>query len=240
MRPAERGDEYHPVARAETAYEDLIRKINGAAAHSYHFAPDATQVRTRVLDRLFELEQLDGFSTALIGAIGKLKGYFARIALVLHVATEHDSSVPGQPALGAPISRQLAEAAERVVMEFLLPHVFGLYDVVANGGKDRDTIRAIAGFILASDKNRLRPSDFTSGVRNIRYDPPQKIIEWAGRFCALGWITPEDETTAVPKAWVAIAGLREHFAERRRQVQAARAEAHAILQAGGTRRGPRS
>ena len=31
-----------------------------------------------------------GFSSALIGAIGKLKGYFARICLVLHVARQHD------------------------------------------------------------------------------------------------------------------------------------------------------
>ena len=31
-----------------------------------------------------------GFSSALIGAIGKLKGYFARICLVLHVAEQHD------------------------------------------------------------------------------------------------------------------------------------------------------
>ena len=31
-----------------------------------------------------------GFPPALIGAIGKLKGYFARICLVLHVARQHD------------------------------------------------------------------------------------------------------------------------------------------------------
>jgi hypothetical protein len=39
-----------------------------------------------------------------------------------------------------------------------------------------------------------------------------------------------------PKAWLVVPGLREHFAERRRQAEAARAEAHAILKAGGSRR----
>ena len=238
MRSAKRSDEDYHVTSSETAYGDLISRIQGTMAPcSYQFASDAMEVRTRVLDRLFELEQLDGFSSSLTGAIGKLKGYYARIALVLHAATEHDSLMRGQiPAIGAPIPRQVAEAAERVVMDFLLPHVFGLYDFVANGGKDRETIRAVAGFILGSDKDRLRPSDFTTGVRKLKGEPQHKIMEWAGRFCALGWLKPEDETAAVPKAWVVIPGLREHFAQRREQVRTARAAAHAILRAGGSRR----
>src|SRR5262249_53128143 len=99
-------------------------------------------------------------------------------------------------------------------------------------------LRAVAGFILASDKDRIRPSDFTQGVRNLRGQPQQKIIEWAGRFCALGWLRPEDETSPAPKAWLIVPGLREHFADRREQVKAARAAAHQILRAGGTRRRP--
>src|SRR5262249_27912837 len=160
----------------------LINRIQGAMPpRSYQFASDAMEVRTRVLDRLYELEQLDGFSSSLVGAIGKLRGYYGRIALVLHSATEQDNPMQGTTqAIGAAIPRQVAEAAERVVIDFLLPHVFGLYDVVANGGKDRDTVRALAGFVLSFDKDRLRPSDFTSGVRNLRGQPQQKIIEWAG------------------------------------------------------------
>jgi hypothetical protein len=192
-----------------------------------------------VLDRLFELEQLEGFPGSLIGAIGKLKGYYGRLALVLHVSAEHDSKIRRQASyIGAPISCQVAEAAERILMEFVLRHVFGLYDVIANGGKDRDMVRAVAGFILAFDKDRLRPSDFTTGVRNLRGEPQHKIMEWAGRFCALGWLRPEDETSLAPKAWLIIPGLREHFADRREQVKAARAAAHEILRAGGTRRRP--
>src|SRR5262249_7075956 len=37
MRPAERGDEDHPVARAEGDYEKLIRSINEAPAAKYSF-----------------------------------------------------------------------------------------------------------------------------------------------------------------------------------------------------------
>ena len=39
-----------------------------------------------------------------------------------------------------------------------------------------------------------------------------------------------------PKAWQVVPVLREHFAERRKQAQAARAEMHEILKAGGSRR----
>ena len=144
-------------------------------------------MRKRVLDRLFELEQVQGFPSAVIGAVGKLKGYFARLALTLHVAGEHSAIVRGQPSrAGGLISLQTAEAAEKLLFEFLLPHTFGLYDVIANGGQDRDTVRAIGDFILASDKDRLRPSDFTAGVRSLRSQPAIKVAEWASRFMRNG------------------------------------------------------
>ena len=191
----------------------------------------------RVLDRLYELEQVHGFSSALIGAIGKFKGYYARLALVLHVAAEQSPStrtrVNAQQRNRRVISKDTAEATEQLLFDFLLPHTFGLYDVVANGGQDRDTIRAIGDFILASDKDRLRPSDLTAGVRRLRNQPANKIAEWASRFCALGWLRPEDERATVPKAWLVDPGLRTYFAARRQHAQAARAAAHAILKAGG-------
>ena len=201
------------------------------------FASDAEAVRKRVLDRLFELEQVQGFPSVVIGAVGKLKGYFGRLALTLHVAGEHSALVRGQPKpAGRVISRQTAEATERLLFEFLLPHIFGLYDVIANGGQDRDTIRAIGDFILASDKDRFRPSDITAGVRSLRSLPASRVAEWASRFCALGWLRPEDDRFTTPKAWIVEPGLRTHFAQRRQHAQAARAAAHEILKAGGTRR----
>jgi hypothetical protein len=237
MAPAKRGNQKHPVVAAEAQYAKLIQSIHAARPRNYLFASDAEPVLTRVLDRLYELEQVQGFPAALVGAIGKFKGYYARIALTLEVAAEHSATINGQSAsAGGVISKQTAEATEKLLFEFLLPHSFGLYDVVANGGQDRDTVRAIGDFILASDKDRLRPSDLTAGVRRLRNQPANKIAEWASRFCALGWLRPEDEKAAVPKAWLVEAGLRTYFAARRQHAQAARAAAHEILQAGGTRR----
>jgi hypothetical protein len=63
--------------------------------------------------------------------------------------------------------------------------VFGDIRTEHRGGTG-DTVRAIAEFILADDRNRLRPSDFTSGVRKVRYDSQKEIAEWASRFCAMG------------------------------------------------------
>ena len=51
----------------------------------------------------------------------------------------------------------------------------------------------------------------------------------------MGWLHPEDtDKLGPPKAWLVCAGLREHFAEQRKQAQEARAEMHAILKAGGS------
>jgi hypothetical protein len=237
MRLPERGDENHPVVAAENDYAKFIGMVHSAHPRIYEFAPDAAGVRTRVLDRLFGLEQVEGFSSALIGAIGKLRGYYIRLALTLHVAAENTAMMRGQAATpGGFILRETAEAAEMLLFKFLLPHIFGLYDVISNGGKDRDIIRTIAGFILASDEERFLPSDITAGVRKLRGEPSKTIAEWACRFCAMGWLRPEDETAPVAKAWLVVPGLRDHFAERRKQAQKARAQAHAILSAGGTRR----
>jgi hypothetical protein len=90
MQPAERGDEYYPVDCAEDDYDRLIKAINAAPPENYRFADDALEVRDRVMDDLHKLETVGGFSPALIGAVGKLRGYFARICLVLHVGRRHD------------------------------------------------------------------------------------------------------------------------------------------------------
>jgi hypothetical protein len=272
MPQAERGDEYHSVAREEADYDTLIKSINAAPPEKYHFAEDALKVRDRVNDSLHKLEMVDGFSSALIGAIGKQRGHFARICLALHVARQHDPmishewllegfAVPGcfrsdegerlsklfglDPkeslaeglSTNVAISCRTAEAAEKVLRRFVLPHIFGLYDVVVNGGQDREMLRSIGDFILASNKDRLRPSDITAGMRALRGQPEHKIREWMGRFCAMGWLQSEEEKPGVPpKAWLVLPGLRDHFARRRSQAQAARAEAHAILKAGGSRK----
>ena len=236
MRSPVRGDEYHPVNTAESDYAKLIQSLHLAQPRAYEFGPEAVVVRRRVLDRLFSLEQLQGFPDALIGAIGKMRGYYGRLALVLHVANECAANPNGTAfAFSTDIPKYTAEAAEKLLFHFLLPHVFGVYDVIASGGKHRDMIRAIAGFILADDKDRIRPSDLTAGVRKLRHDSQKEIAEFASRFCALGWLRPEDDNAPIPKAWLVVSGLREHFAERRKQIQQARAEAHAILSAAGKR-----
>ena len=269
MKSAERGDQYHPVARANEDYGKLITLIVEARPQNYRFEDEAFEVCDRMFDYLHKLEMVDGFPPSLIGAIGKLKGYFARICLVLHVAERHDpaASFAGQPVLLGPsftaaageqllklmrlsldeslsaginvssaISRRTAEAGEKLVREFFLPNCFGFYDVVVNGGQEREKLRSIADFVLTSNKTRLRPSDFTAGVRALRGEPEQKIRDWVGRFCGMDWLVPEEDRPGAPtKAWQVVPGLREHFAERRKQAQAARAEAHAILKAGGSR-----
>ena len=93
MKPAKQGDLKYPVRKAEADYENLIKSINGKLPQNYHFADEACDVRDEVFTLLHSLETVDGFSTALLGAIGKLRGYFARICLVLHVARTHDQVI---------------------------------------------------------------------------------------------------------------------------------------------------
>jgi Protein of unknown function (DUF3987) len=95
MQPPKRGDERHPVLIPEGEYDKLIQSLIAAGPGTYVFAPDAEPVRDRVLDRLYGLESSGAFSDALVGAIGKMKGYFGRLALVLHISAEHCARVRG-------------------------------------------------------------------------------------------------------------------------------------------------
>jgi hypothetical protein len=236
MAAAQRGSQKHPVQAEEVEFTKLLDSVHTKQATNYSFALDAEPILDRVLDHLHDLEQVKGFSSALIGAIGKFKGYYARLALVLQVGKEESASIRNQPSPSRGIiSKQTAEHAEELLLKFLLPHTFGLYDVIANGGDDRDTIRAIGDFILATDKTRLRPSDLTGGVRRLRSLPADKVAEWASRFVALGWLQPEASNSVHPKAWLVEPSLRGYFATRRLQAQRARSAAHEILKAGGTR-----
>jgi hypothetical protein len=256
-------DTYTRVAAAAGDYEQLIRTINAAPPQQFIFEEDACEVRDNVLRYLHDLEKVDGFPTSLLAAIGKLKGYFGRLCLVLQVTKIHDPTVlhedndqftPERAAqlqklMGlAPdnslsagincsqsIARETAEQAEKLIQHFLLPHLFGFYDGVLNGGKERQRLRDLADFVLSTDKDRLRPSDFTSGVRSLRGEPDTRIREWVGRLCAMGWLDVEEGKPGAPiKAWHVATGLRKHFLQRREQARAARAEAHRILKAGGS------
>ena len=100
----------------------------------------------------------------------------ASCSVILRTACRHGLNT------SAAISRQTAEAVEKILRCFLLPHIFGLYDVVVNGGQDRDMIRTIGDFILASTKDRLRPSDITSGVRALRGRARAKVKGMDGAF----------------------------------------------------------
>ena len=109
------------------------------------------EVRDDVQRYLHKLEQLDGFPPSLFGALGKLRGYFARICLVLHVARDsvillvHFSCpkldfiladafrgldlgecLSAGITVNAAIPRETAEAAKKLLLEFLLPHMIGL------------------------------------------------------------------------------------------------------------------
>jgi hypothetical protein len=268
MNSAEMPDRHTRVSAASADYEQLIRSINTASVERFVFEDDACEVLDGVLRYLHELEKVDGFPVSLLAAIGKLKGYFGRLCLVLQVTKFHDPTEQhegGDLSVFAPeqaaesqklfglvpdnslsqgidryhrITRDTAKKVEKLIRNFLLPHLFEFYDGVLNGGKERHKLRNIADFVLSTDKDRLRLSDFTAGVRSLRGEADNRIREWIGRLCAMGWLEGEEKEGrpgAPIKAWHVAPGLRDHFQQRREQARAARAEAHKILKLAGSR-----
>ena len=150
MPPPKRGDEKHPVLLAETDYAKFIQQLQGSPPRPYAFDAAAADVRKRVLDRLFELEQVEGFSSALIGAIGKLKGYYARLALVLHAAGEHAAIINEAPKALEPTFHKPYEAAEQLCSTSTAPHL-RLVRHHRGRREERETVRAIVVFTLATE-----------------------------------------------------------------------------------------
>jgi len=138
--------------------------------------------------------------------MGKAPAFLMRLAGALHFA---------DPAALVDdcwtISAETMDRAALLMRECVIRHAAVFYDEIASGGGVSEETRAIAGWVLTQDSDRLSSRDFTRGPRCCRglslFDLRRKLsVLEAG-----GWLLPETDSPVNAK-WSLPLGLRQAFA----------------------------
>lgn len=156
----------------------------------------------------FDLVQTDAFGKGFGAFAGKLGGLHGRLALALHLIENP------KEAIFEPVSERVVRSAAHLIERFVIPHALEFYASVGEGA-DRQPLQAVASFILTSERERFRPSDFTAGCRSLAGLGLWDLARRISPLVAGGWLIEEYDGGAVPRAWTVVPGLREGFAARR-------------------------
>jgi hypothetical protein len=134
--------------------------------------------------RVFDLVQTNAENPGGFGSfLGKMKGAFGRLALILHLA--HDK-------YGAtvPVEAVTVERVQRLVFDFFIPHAQAFYTNIMTHPKKKD----IASWILTSAAKRILPSDLTHNVKSCRNSSLFELNKRMGELIADGWVLPVDQS----------------------------------------------
>ena len=190
-------------------YEVLIHELIHAKACNLVMDAAALKAVDEFNRYLHDLERMEGLGKNFCSFVGKLSGLHGSLALVLHMVEDPENATL------EPVSEKTVRDAERIIMEFCIPHALEFYRGTGDGA-DWDHLRKIASFVLTSDKDRFTVSDFTSGVHSLRGMGVWEVSQKLSPLVAGGWLI-EDETSKSARSWTIVTGLREALSERRKE-----------------------
>jgi hypothetical protein len=196
---------------AVQAYKALVFELISLPAQRLTFTDAAIDVMTELRTHIFQLGQVgDALSEGFEGFVGKLEGYAGGLALILHLVNNPKEAVHNF------IGRPTVEAVRRLVMNFILPHAYEIY-CLGEGESGSERIRKITSYILTCGLGRIRLTDLTSNVRDLRGKDVLEINQRVSPLVAGGWLAPIEQGPAC-RAWdVNRAAIDQQFAERMRE-----------------------
>jgi hypothetical protein len=200
-------------------YANIIeRLLNVAPNLRIQLSDGAHEVREDVQRRVFSLEQSEVLGARFVGFCGKLVGLWGRLALVLHLISGADAR---------PVSRAVAENAQRLLFRSVLPNAARVYTAMGGAGADMEATQSVAGYILTKRLVRILMSDLTSNVRVCRHKSAEDVRKVISPLVAGGWLLPEKEYE--PTAWTVVSQVHVQFAEQAAKETIRRAAVRAII-----------
>jgi hypothetical protein len=169
-----------------SAYDALIRKLIRQPPRVLTLSDEALEVMSNLREYLHHLAQAaGGLALGFQSFVGKLQGTAGTIALLLEMASKPN------PRLQLPIEKQTMENAQRVVVDFILPHALEFYrsaEINTNG----ERLRRLASWILTNHTNRFVVSDLTSNISDFRGLTVVEVNERVSPLIAAGWLKPAE------------------------------------------------
>jgi hypothetical protein len=202
-------------------WDALIRRLTTIQPNTLTASQEALEAFSEFQVRSNSLQRMQALGGAFTTFVGKLDGVMGSLALILHLM--HGGHAE-------PVTGEAAHAAKRIVDEFIIPHAHAFHSEATAKG-EWDELRALAGYILTSDKLRFTPSDITTNVRSTRGMSSWDIAQKVSPLVAAGWLDEDRAKGGVLKGWVMVEGVREVLDSRRQEQAARRREAFEVLAA---------
>jgi hypothetical protein len=195
-RMSERTFDPRPIALWNT----ICQRLTEVPASNLHLSPEAAEVRWRVEEVTFTMGQSEAEGEAWQGFVGKLLGVWGSLTLILH-------HLHGNPPQGA-VSGRIAELAEEVMRDFIIPHGLVFYRTVFQN--DAANQRSLATFIATRKTRTVKRRDISRGVKSCGGLSPAEIGRRMEMFALGGWVEPTREWPP-PNEWIIRPGLAEIF-----------------------------
>jgi hypothetical protein len=220
--PAKVGEDI-PADKQTTAYKRLISRLVRLPEGTVRLSPDAQSIRRDLEVYLHGYSVVEDLSPRLAAFIGKLEGYFARLALTLHVCEAVDLS-KSKTLLPSEVSADTAKRAGRLIREFIIPHAKHFYLDIASEGTELPQARAIAGYILAKGCKRFTFGDLTTNVHCCRKKTKDEVRRMIEPLEMFAWVEPEQVFD--PRSWTVNPEVHIKFAHRAEEERARRESVH--------------
>ncbi len=223
--PATIGEDTPDTGDTYRNYEALVVRLTKLPERIVKFDAAAQTIRRDFERYANTLTKLEILSPRFAAFCGKLDGLFARIALIFHCCDHINLSIPTEATeIPEQVMESTARRVETLMREFVIPHALHFYLELAAETTVMDDARAIAGYILAKNVERLTFGILTRDCWPCRKKSREDVIRMIEPLEMLGWLTPDHPL--IPRAWTVDPRVHQEFAaraererERRQQVR---------------------
>jgi hypothetical protein len=156
-----------------------------------------------------KLQDCEGINRKLASHIGKYDGIFARLCVIWHCVEAPQGALP------AVISEKTARRVGAFLHGFLLPHAIAFYAGVLGLSNDDDSLKAVAGYILANKLERVSNRDVQRGDGTMRKLDKQGVEAVLYQLNALAWLDRVDgPRPSSPPQWVVNPAVHVKYEQR--------------------------
>jgi hypothetical protein len=203
-------------------YSALVRKLIFAKPEKLILDSVAHEAMHQLRQSLHDIETAAvGLADGFQAFVGKLAGYAGRLALILHMAADPEN---GQT---YSVNEKTVENVSRLIHSFIIPHAHEFYRT-AESTTDGDRLRKIASWILTSGKTRIRMTDLTSSVRDLRGLTVLEVNKRVSPLVAGGWLEPA-EPGPMCRCWAVAPTVKTLFEEQRQRQERTKAAIREIM-----------
>jgi hypothetical protein len=218
-----------PIPDVADQYELLIcdlteHGVNFTSYDRLRFSNEAQLLRSEVERKNHELMSVEAFNTKLSARFGKYDGLFARLCVILHCI----KTVGGN--LREDVDLATAQAAYRLMYEFILPHDVCFYSGLLGMADNHDLITDIAGYILSKQCLSVSYRDLHRTTRKLKKTDHREARRLYEQLAALGWGTVDvDPNPHSPPKFTVNPLVHELYADRAKQERARRQQVVALM-----------